>query len=362
VNKGDFKMKKVKVGVLGATGSVGQRFIQLLVGHPWFELAAVSASGRSAGKSYGEACNWFLSADIPRDIGDMIVQPIDTSLECQLVFSALPGAVAKEIEEEFASKGFGVMSNVSVHRYDEDIPLVTSEVNPDHLDILPFQQKRRGWSQGFIVTNSNCSAMPLVLTLSPLHKAFGVKSIVVHTMQALSGAGYNGVSSIAALDNVIPFIRTEEEKMPVESKKMLGSYVNGKIIPAEFALSAHCNRVATPDGHMETVSVSFNNPPSDKREILDAWKGWDPIPQQLQLPSAPKPPIVIRTEPDRPQTRLDRNNGNGMAVTVGRLRKCDVLDFKYVLLSHNTIRGAAGASVLNAELMMARGLLDGFAS
>ncbi|MFC1883801.1 aspartate-semialdehyde dehydrogenase [Thermodesulfobacteriota bacterium] len=355
-------MKKVKVGVLGATGSVGQRFVQLLAEHPWFELAAIVASERSAGKPYREACDWYLSADIPQDIGEMIVQPIYTGLDCQMVFSALPGAVAKKIEEEFASKGFGVMSNVSVHRYDEDVPLVTSEVNPDHLDILSFQQKRRGWSKGFIVTNSNCSAMPLVITLSPLHKEFGIKSVIVQTMQALSGAGYNGVSSLAALDNVIPFIRTEEEKMPVESKKMLGSYVDGKIVPAEFDLSAHCNRVATLNGHMETVSVAFEDPPSDKEEIIDLWRRWNPIPQQLNLPSAPQPPIVIRTEPDRPQTRLDRNNGNGMAVTVGRLRKCEVLDFKYVLLSHNTIRGAAGASVLNAELMAARGLLDGSTS
>jgi aspartate-semialdehyde dehydrogenase len=288
----------------------------------------------------------------------MTVQPIDTDLDCQLVFSAIPGAIAKEYEEQFAAAGYGVLSNVSVHRYDEDVPLVTTEVNPDHLQILAYQRKKRGWSRGFIVTNSNCSAMPLVITLAPLHRAFGIKAVIVHTMQALSGAGYKGVPSLAALDNVIPFIRSEEEKMPKESKKMLGVYGDNKIKPAEFALSAHCNRVTTRDGHMETVSIAFRKPPQSEEEILKLWREWNPLPQQLNLPSAPKPVIVIRTEPDRPQTRLDRNNGNGMAVTVGRLRKCDVLDYKYVLLSHNTIRGAAGASVLNAEYMLAQGMLE----
>jgi aspartate-semialdehyde dehydrogenase len=350
-------MKKIKVGVIGATGSVGQRFVQLLTNHPWFELSAIAASERSAGKPYREVCNWFLSADIPVHAADMTVQPIDTDLDCQLVFSAIPGAIAKEYEEQFAAAGYGVLSNVSVHRYDEDVPLVTTEVNPDHLQILAYQRKRRGWSRGFIVTNSNCSAMPLVITLAPLHRAFGIKAVIVHTMQALSGAGYRGIPSLAALDNVIPFIRSEEEKMPKESKKMLGVYGDNKIKPAEFALSAHCNRVTTRDGHMETVSIAFRKPPQSEEEILKLWREWNPLPQQLNLPSAPKPVIVIRTEPDRPQTRLDRNNGNGMAVTVGRLRKCDVLDYKYVLLSHNTIRGAAGASVLNAELMLAQGML-----
>lgn len=355
-------MEKIKVGVLGATGSVGQRFVQLLSDHPWFELTAIAASERSAGKRYRDACNWFLSSDIPDRVADMRIQPVATGLDCGLVFSALPGNVAKEVEERFASAGYGVLSNVSVHRYDEDVPLVTSEVNPGHLDILPFQRQNRCWPTGFIVTNSNCSAMPLVITLFPLREAFGLKAIVVHTMQALSGAGYRGVPSLAALDNVIPFIPTEEGKMSMESKKMLGALNNNHITPAEYACSAHCNRVATIDGHMETVSVAFHNPPGKTEEILRAWREWDPEPQRLNLPSAPKPPIVIRDEPDRPQTRLDRNNGRGMAVTVGRVRRCEVLDYKYVLLSHNTIRGAAGASVLNAELMMARGMLDGLVS
>lgn len=352
-------MEKIKVGVLGATGSVGQRFVQLLANHPWFDLTVVAASERSAGKPYREACNWFLSADIPANVAEMVVQPIEPNLDCQLVFSALPGRVAGPIEKSFAEAGYGVLSNVSIHRYDEDIPLVTTEVNSDHLQIIPRQQANRGWSKGFIVTNSNCSAMPLVITLAPLHQAFGLKAIIVHTMQALSGAGYSGVPSLAALDNVIPFINTEEEKMVKESKKMLGLLANDQFIQAEYAMSAHCNRVSTLDGHMETVSVAFHNPPADVDAILDLWRNWKPLPQQLQLPSAPVPPIIIRPEQNRPQTRLDRENGKGMAVTVGRLRKCEVLDYKYVLLSHNTIRGAAGASVLNAEFMLAQGMLNG---
>jgi aspartate-semialdehyde dehydrogenase len=357
--KGDKRMEKIEVGVLGATGSVGQRFVQLLADHPWFELTAIAASENSAGKTYKDACNWFLSADIPDKAADMIVQPINTDLNCKLVFSALPSKVAKEWEEEFASAGYGVLTNASTHRYDEDVPLVTSEVNPDHLDIIPWQQKNRGWN-GFIVNNSNCSAMPLVYTLSPLHKVFGVKAVVVSTLQAVSGAGYRGVPSLAIIDNVIPFIPTEEEKMAVEFKKMLGSYSDNEITPAECAFSAHCNRVPTINGHLETISVAFDNPPSKIEDILNVWREWNPLPQQLDLPSAPKPPIVIRMEPDRPQTRLDRNAGNGMAVSVGRLRTCEVLDFRFVLLSHNTMRGAAGASVLNAELMKAKGMLDSF--
>jgi aspartate-semialdehyde dehydrogenase len=259
-----------------------------------------------------------------------------------------------------AAADYGVFSNARSHRYDDDVPLVTAEVNADHLGIIrTVQQENRGWSHGFIVANSNCSAMPLVITLAPLQRAFGVKAVIVQTMQALSGAGYNGVPSLQALDNVIPFIGGEEEKMIVESKKMLGLFADNQIEPAKFALSAHCNRVTTLDGHMETVSVAFEDRSASLEAITELWTSWHPLPQQLNLPSAPKPPIVLRSEPNRPQTRLDRENGGGMAVTIGRLRPCEVLDFKYVHLSHNTIRGAAGASILNAELMLAQGLLDG---
>ncbi len=351
-------MQKITVGILGATGSVGQRFVQLLSNHPWFELTAVAASERSAGKPYREACHWFLATDIPENVADMVVQAVEPNLDCQLVFSALPSDWAGPVEEAFAAADYGVLTNVKSHRYDEDVPLLTAEVNPDHLEILPHQQARRGWSKGFIVANSNCVAMPLVLTLAPLHVAFGVKAIIVQTMQALSGAGYNGVPSLAALDNVIPFIKGEEEKVGPESKKMLGNFADNKITPAEFALSAHCNRVSTLDGHLETVSIALEETAISVETILEHWQNWRPLPQQLNLPSAPEPPLVIRSEPNRPQTRLDRDAGGGMAVTIGRLRPCEVLDFKYVHLSHNTVRGAAGASVLNAELMMAQGLLD----
>ena len=351
-------MKKLSVGVLGATGSVGQRFVQLLADHPWFELTVLAASARSVDKPYQEACNWFLSTDIPANIREMVVQPITPNLDCRLVFSALPADVAGPVEADFAAAGYGVMTNTRSHRYDADVPLVTAEVNPDHLAIIPHQQANRGWSQGFIVANSNCCAMPLALTLAPLHKAFGIKALIVQTMQALSGAGYSGVPSLAALDNVIPYIKGEEEKLGVESKKMLGIYDDRNITPAEFALSAHCNRVSTLDGHMETVSVAFREARVSQEAVEELWRSWSPLPQQLNLPSAPKPPLVIRSETNRPQTRLDRETGNGMAVTIGRLRPCEVLDYKYVHLSHNTIRGAAGASILNAELMLAQGMLD----
>lgn len=351
-------MKKISVGVLGATGSVGQRFVQLLTNHPWFELTAVAASNRSAGRPYRDACNWFLSEDIPAAIANMVVQPIEPNLDCQLVFSALPADIAGPIETTFAAAGYGVLTNARSHRYDADVPLVTAEVNPDHLGIIPFQQAQRNWASGFIVANSNCCAMPLALTLKPLHTAFGVKKLMVQTMQALSGAGYYGVPSLAALDNVIPFIKGEEEKLPIETQKMLGSFANNTITSAEFALSAQCNRVSTLDGHLETVSVEFEDSSATVEAIDSLWRNWHPLPQQLNLPSAPNPPLIIRSEPNRPQTRLDRDNGHGMAVTIGRLRPCEVLGFKYVHLSHNTIRGAAGASVLNAELMKAQGMLD----
>jgi len=353
-------MQKIKVGVLGATGSVGQRFVQLLAGHPWFECTALAASARSAGRPYREACNWFLSAGMPDRAANMVVQPIEPGLDCQLVFSALPAEVAQSVEEDFAAAGYGVLTNTKSHRYDSDVPLVTAEVNPDHLAMIPFQQGQRGWDRGFIVANSNCVAMPLAMTLAPLQRAFGIKALIVQTMQALSGAGYHGVPSLAALDNVIPFIKGEEEKIGPETKKMLGSFSDGKFDDANFKLSAHCNRVAALDGHMETVSVSFEAPSISPEAVLEAWHSWGPLPQKLNLPSAPKCPLVIRPEPNRPQTRLDRDNGNGMAVTIGRLRPCEVLDFKYVHLSHNTIRGAAGASILNAELMLAQGMLDQF--
>jgi aspartate-semialdehyde dehydrogenase len=349
--------EKIRVGVLGATGAVGQRFVELLADHPWFELAALTASDASAGRRYGDACRWFLSSDMPSNVADIAIHETSPAIDCDLVFSALPGRLAGPVEEDFASAGYGVFSNASAHRQDPDVPLLIPEVNPDHVSLIVAQRAGRGWERGFIITNPNCSAVMLTMALAPLHAAFGVRSAVVTTMQGLSGAGYPGVPSLDALDNVIPYIGGEEEKLALEPRKMLGKVRDGSIEFADFAISAHCNRVPAREGHLETVSVALENP-AEPEEILQTWRDWCPLPQQLNLPTAPQPPLIVRAEPDRPQTRLDRDAGRGMAVSVGRVRSCDVLDIKFTVLGHNTIRGAAGASVLNAELMVAQGMID----
>jgi len=348
--------EKLRVGVLGATGAVGQRFVELLAGHPWFDLTLLTASSVSAGKRYGDACRWHLSADMPPGVADMVVQDTLPGGDCQIVFSALPGERAGEVEEAYAAAGYGVFSNASAHRQDADVPLLIPEVNPEHLALLETQRAGRAWQRGFIVTNPNCTAVMLTMALAPLHAAFGLRAVLVTTMQSLSGAGYPGVPSMDALDNVIPFIGGEEEKVAAEPRKMLGRLNGGAIEQADFLVSAHCNRVSTREGHLETVSIVLAQK-ATPRQAIEAWRAWNPLPQQLKLPTAPRPPIVVRTEPDRPQTRVDRDAGRGMAVTVGRVRACEVLDLKFVVLGHNTIRGAAGASVLNAELMLAQGLL-----
>ena len=348
--------EKLRVGVLGATGAVGQRFVELLAGHPWFDLTLLTASSVSAGKRYGDACRWHLSADMPPGVADMVVQDTLPGGDCQIVFSALPGERAGEVEEAYAAAGYGVFSNASAHRQDADVPLLIPEVNPEHLALLETQRAGRAWQRGFIVTNPNCTAVMLTMALAPLHAAFGLRAVLVTTMQSLSGAGYPGVPSMDALDNVIPFIGGEEEKVAAEPRKMLGRLNGGAIEQADFLVSAHCNRVSTREGHLETVSIVLTQK-ATPRQAIEAWRAWNPLPQQLNLPTAPRPPIVVRTEPDRPQTRVDRDTGRGMAVTVGRVRVCEVLDLKFVVLGHNTIRGAAGASVLNAELMLAQGLL-----
>jgi len=348
--------EKIRAGVLGATGTVGQRFVEMLAGHPQFQLTALTASQASAGRRYGDACRWLLSADMPAGVADMIVHETAPQIECDIVFSALPGDQAGPTEEAFAAAGYGVFSNASAHRQDPDVPLLIPEVNPDHLALIDVQRIQRGWRRGFIVTNPNCSAVMLTMALAPLHATFGLRSVLVSTMQGLSGAGYPGVPSLDALDNVIPFIGGEEEKVSLEPRRMLGRLVDGRIELAGFALSAHCSRVPAREGHMETVSVALERP-ATPQQVIQAWRDWQPLPQQLKLPSAPRPALVVRSEPDRPQTRLDRDAGCGMAVTVGRVRPCEVLDIKFVVLGHNTIRGAAGASVLNAELMLAQGLL-----
>lgn len=346
--------KKIPVAVLGATGSVGQRFIQLLECHPWFEVAEVVASERSVGRSYRDAADWRLDAFVPERVADMVVKDYADQIDSPVVFSALPGEVAEEIEERLAKDGHAVLSNTSFHRMGADIPLMIPEVNPDHARAIETQKQNRGWS-GFIVTNPNCSAIHMVLTLKPLQDAFGLEQVAVTTLQAVSGAGYPGVPSLDMIDNVVPFIRTEEEKMAEETQKLLGKWNNGfQYDPV--VVSATCTRVPVRDGHTEAVSVKLgqNATPAEVAEVFRAFKG---RPQVLDLPSAPKRPIVVRDEPNRPQPNLDRDTERGMASVVGRLRECPIFGVKYVLLGHNTIRGAAGASILNAELFKVEGLL-----
>lgn len=353
-------MTKIKVGVLGATGAVGQRFVQLLADHPYFDLTVLAASGRSAGKTYQQATNWILPQPMPAQLAGLEVQPMSTGLDCALLFSALPTDSAGEWESQFAAAGYGLFSNAGAHRMDSDVPLLIPEVNPEHLDLVAHQQAGRGWQRGFIVTNPNCTSIPLTMTLAPLHPRFSVEAVVTSSMQAISGAGYPGVPSLDAIDNVIPFVAESEEiKMNNEPNKMLGRSNGRQVEPAGITISAHCNRVPVTDGHLVTVSVRFRDKPS-LGDILQAWQTWLPLPQKLKLPSAPSPALVIREESNRPQPRLDRDAGNGMATSVGRLRPCAVLDVRFVALAHNTIRGAAGGSVLNAELMYAQGMLDIF--
>jgi aspartate-semialdehyde dehydrogenase len=342
---------KRRVGILGATGMVGQRFIQLLADHPQFEVTAVAASDRSQGKTYSEACTWRLGGEMPQAVRTMPVQPPTPPLECDLVFSSLPGDIARETEGSFAAAGYPVISNSSAYRMDEDVPLLIPEVNHGHLGLIE-KQKRRYSSGGFIVTNPNCSTIMLALALAPLHASFGVSAVAATTLQALSGAGYPGVASLDVIDNVLPYIGGEEEKMETETMKILGRLANERIEMAPMAVSAQCHRVNVSDGHMAAVRLNFARKPELKqlRESLESFRS---LPQELGLHSAPARPIVVRDEPDRPQPKLDRDAGNGMTITVGRLMPDSVFDYKFVVLSHNTIRGAAGAAILNAELLIA---------
>lgn len=352
-------MSKITVGVLGATGAVGQRFAQMLVNHPYFDLKVLAASERSAGKTYKQATNWVLTTPMPAYLEDQIVQDMTTTLDCQLVFSALPTDQAKTWESQYAAAGYAVFSNAGAHRMDSDVPLLIPEVNPEHLALLQRQQAERGWAKGFIVTNPNCTSIPMTMALAPL-RPFGVDVVIATSMQALSGAGYPGVPSLDVMDNLLPYVaESEEVKMNHEPNKMLGVYVDGQVNPAGIGISAHCNRVPVSDGHTVTVSVRFKNKPA-QADILAAWQSWQPLAQQLNLPTAPQPALVYRPENNRPQPRLDRDTGGGMATIIGRLRPCDVFDYRFVCLAHNTIRGAAGGSVLNAELMFAQGMLDQF--
>ena len=347
--------RKYRVGILGATGMVGQRFIELLVDHPQFEVTAVAASDRSQGKTFGEACTWRLNGDMPAAVRSLPVQPPAPPLDCDLVFSSLPGEIARETEGSFAAAGYPVISNSSAFRMDEDVPLLIPEVNHEHIGLLK-QQRNKYSKGGFIVTNPNCSTIMIALALAPLHAAFGVESCVATTLQALSGAGYPGVASLDIIDNVLPFIGGEEEKIETETVKILGRLNGSQIDPAPMAVSAQCHRVNVADGHMAAVRVKFARKPSldDLRDALTSFRS---LPQELGLHSAPAEPIVIRDEENRPQPKLDRDAGKGMTITAGRIKPDSVLDYRFVALSHNTIRGAAGAAILNAELLVALGEL-----
>lgn len=350
------RTERIPVAILGATGSVGQRFIQLLANHPWFRIHELVASDRSAGKSYREAADWRLESLIPDEIGAMKVTSLGGDLESRLLFSGLDSSVAGEAEEEYAQRGCAVISNSKNHRMDADVPLLIPEVNAEHIDSVEVQRKRRG-GRGYIVTNPNCSVMGLAIALAPLEKKFGVDKVHVTTMQAISGAGFAGVASYAILDNVIPYIGgAEEEKVETEPRKILGRWSDAGFQDAPMTISAQVNRVATIDGHLMTVSVKLRNRASVD-EVRAAIEDFTGEPQRLGLPSAPKRPIHYLAEVDRPQPRLDRDREHGMAVSVGRLRTCPILDFRFVALVHNTIRGAAGAAILNAELLEAKGLL-----
>ena len=348
--------KKFRVGILGATGVVGQRFIQLLQNHPQFEITALAASDRSQGKLYAEACTWRLPGELPDAVRQIAVRAPAPPLDCDFVFSSLPTDVAKQAEQDFARAGYPVISNSSPHRMMADVPLLIPEVNPEHLELIDAQRTNRDYHKGFIATNPNCSAIAVVMALAPLHKKFGVTLCVVTTMQALSGAGYPGVASLDATDNVIPFIGGEEEKVEAETRKILGTVSQGEILDAEMKVSAQCNRVNVTDGHLASIRISFAKKVSIN-EVRDALASFRAMPQQLNLHSAPARPVIVRDEVDRPQPRLDRDPGNGMSVTVGRIREDGVLDYRFVALGHNTIRGAAGAAILNAELLVAKGYL-----
>jgi aspartate-semialdehyde dehydrogenase len=348
--------RKIRAGVLGATGIVGQRLVSLLADHPWFELTEVAASERSSGKTYAEAARWHLDAPIPGTARDLIVKGLDPSLDCDFVFSALDSSVAGAAEEEFARAGYPVVSNSRNHRTAPDVPLLIPEVNAAHLDAIPRQQKNRGYDTGFIVTNPNCSTAGLVLVLKPLADAFGLEKVFVVTLQAISGAGYPGVASLDIQGNVVPFISGEEEKMESEPQKLLGKWDGSRFVDAGLGLSAHCNRVPVVDGHLECVSVGLKKIAS-LDEVREALRTFEIDAELASLPTAIRNPIVVLEEENRPQPRRDVNAGNGMAAVVGRVRECPLLDVKLTLLSHNLVRGAAGAALLNAELLAARGFL-----
>ena len=346
---------KLEIGILGATGMVGQRFIQLLENHPWFQVSWLAASDRSSGKKYEDAAKWRLDTPCPERIAKMTISPADPEGAPRIIFAALDADIAREMEPRFAAAGCAVVSNSSAFRMHPNVPLVIPEVNASHLHLIEDQSWRHD-SGGYIVTNPNCSAIGLVMALKPIQDRFGIEQIFVSTMQAVSGAGYPGVASMDILGNVVPFIKNEEEKMQEETLKLLGNLQGDKIVPLPARMSAHCNRVAVEDGHTESVSIKLGKP-ATREQLLEAWAEFQPLRGQ-NLPTAPAQPVEWIAAEDRPQPRLDKNRGNGMAASVGRLRPCGLLDWKFTVLSHNTIRGAAGAAIVNAELLMSLGKLE----
>jgi aspartate-semialdehyde dehydrogenase len=342
--------RKYRVGILGATGTVGQRFCQLLENHPQFEITALAASDRSTGKQYAEACAWKLAGAMPENVKDIEVQPIEPPLDCEIVFSSLPSTVARETEEVFARAGYPVISNSSSYRMDEDIPLLIPEINAEHLGLIKRQQEKRGFGKGFIVTNPNCAVVSFAPPLAALHRKFGIESVIVTTLQAISGAGYPGVSAMDITDNVLPYIAGEEPKVETEAQKILGTFSDGGIEKADFTVSAQCFRVPVIDGHTASVRVNLKET-ATLEDVIEAMNNFP----SLDLYSSPKQFIKISDEPSRPQPRIDRDAGNGMTITVGRLFPDNIFDYRFVALSHNTVRGAAGSAILNAELLIDKG-------
>ncbi|HEX8287580.1 MAG TPA: aspartate-semialdehyde dehydrogenase [Pyrinomonadaceae bacterium] len=344
--------KKYRIGILGATGTVGQRFIQLLENHPQFEITALAASDRSSGKPYSEACAWKLPGSMPEKVKRIIVEPIAPPLDCEIVFSSLPSPVARETEEAFARAGYAVISNSSSYRMDEDVPLLIPEINADHLGLIEVQQRKRGFDKGFIVTNPNCAVVSFAPPLAALHRRFGVESVIVTTLQAISGAGYPGVPSLDITDNVVPYIAGEEPKVETEAQKILGVLTDGMIEKADFTVSAQCFRVHVIDGHTASVRVNLVQTATFE-EVIEAIQSFP----TLGLHSSPPKFMDFCDEPSRPQPRLDRDTGNGMTITIGRLFPDNVFDYRFVALSHNTVRGAAGSAILNAELLIDKGII-----
>lgn len=348
-------MKKRKVVVLGATGAVGQRIVQLLDRHPWFIVTALTGSERKVGLTYKQACRWVLPGEMPAWASELSVLPSEPGMDAEIVFSALPSEVAQSVEPDFAAAGYHVCSNAAAHRTESDVPVLVPEVNSDHTVLVDAQRNRRGWS-GCIVTNCNCTASGVTISLKPLLDAFGLRRVFVVAMQSISGAGYPGLAALDMNDNVVPFIKGEEEKLESEPLKILGSCDGTRVTKADFGISAQCNRVAVSDGHMVCVTVELGRPAS-VTEVVDTMESFAPPEMVRELPSSPPQVLTVRRENDRPQPRLDRGTGAGMTTVVGRVRGDSLLHIRYVVLSHNTIKGAAGGSLQNAELLLMKDLV-----